>query len=128
MFQIVDDGELTLTATVDCEYPLKGNKKKLISFDIEFERPEGDALTDLLNAARVSDVRVIGGFVKTQLMNWVNFRDAKGTPIEFTAENVEQLSKDYSLALAVGAAIVTAANGGAKAKNSSARRVGTQKS
>lgn len=128
MFEIVDDSELTLTATVDCEYPLKGNKKKLIAFDIEFERPEGGALTDLLNAARTSDMRVIGGFVKTHLVGWTNFNDAKGVSVPFNDENLEQVSRDSALAVAVGAAMANAANGGAKAKNSSARRVGTQKS
>lgn len=128
MFEIVDDSELSLTATVDCEYPLKGNKKKLIAFDIEFDRPEGDALTDLLNAARMSDIRAIGSFVRGHVVGWTNFNDAKGVAIQFNAENLEQVSRDSALTVAVGAAITNAVNGGARAKNSSARRVGTQKS
>ncbi len=127
MFQVTDDAD-TLTAIVNCDYPLRGGRTRTISFDIEFDRLESTEITALYNAARIADIGSIGAIVKERVIGWTGFTDAKNSAIEFNDENLNQLSRDAALAAAVGGAMLTAANGGAKAKNSSARRGGTQKS
>lgn len=125
MFTLVEDGD-TLTGVVNCDYPTKKGRK-VITFDIEFVRPESDELTTLLSDARLADITKIGANVRKLVTSWTGFRDHAGNVIEFTEENLDQASRDSALAPAISNAMLTALSpGGARSKNSRARPAGTR--
>ena len=125
MFTLIE--ETNLTAVVNCEYPLKGGSTKTISFDIEFDRLNTHQFDALLSGSRIADVKKIAEVVGDQLVGWTGFKDHAGTPIEFNDEHLKQFCADAALVTAAGGAMLTAANGGARAKNSRAQRSGTRK-
>lgn len=125
MFKLVEDGD-TLTGVVNCDYPTKAGKK-VISFDIEFLRPEADELTALMSDGRVADINKLGVSVRKLVTGWTGFKDHTGSAIEFNEENLDQASRDASLAPAIAGAMMTAVTPtGARSKNSRARHAGTR--
>lgn len=125
MFKLV--ATTTLSFVVNVDYPQSAGKTKAVSLDLTTERPDTDALNELIGASRMSDLKRVRSTMKDHIVGWTNFRDEAGDAIEFNEENLQQFLDDPALLMGAAAAFGSAVNGGARAKNSKGRPAGTPK-